>query len=157
MFATFLNDIETANIAVHVLPAQFGNLRGTQAGSQREQSHVVQLWMPFFEVIQKGLGFLSGQDTQSFIVGLDHRPCPALYGQRVDAAPYAGGDGTVYGGTHEAEDIVHGLPGQRFPLPSFRFRIFCGFFARCIPGRRFQELCIEIGKLIGVSSTIGSA
>ena len=146
-FSPFLNDIETAGVGIHVLPAQLENLRGPEAGSQREQSHVVQLRMTLFEIVQQGLGFLSGQEAQSFIVGFDHLPCAALGGQRIDAAPYAGGDGTVYGGTHEREDIVHGLPGQCFPLPGGG--ISCGLFALCIPGRRFQELRLEIGKQIG--------
>lgn len=146
--ASFLNDIEAAGVAVHILTAQFENLRGAQAGSQRKQSHVVQLWMPFFKVIQKGPGFFFGQKPQFFIVGLDHRPCSALCGQRVDAAPYASGDGPVYGGTYEAEDIVHGLPGQSFPCLSFRAGLFRSLFGLCIPGRRFQELRLEIEKQI---------
>lgn len=147
-FSPFLNDIEAAGVGIHVLPAQLENLRGPEAGSQREQSHVVQLQMTLFKIVQKGFGFLSGQEAQSFIVGFDHLPCAALSGQRIDAAPYAGGDGTVYGGAHEREDIVHGLPSQCFPLPCFRFGISCGLFALCIPGRRFQELRLEIGKQI---------
>ena len=35
-FSSFLDDIEAAGIAVHILSAQFENLRGTEAGSQRE-------------------------------------------------------------------------------------------------------------------------
>ena len=147
-FSPFLNDIEAAGVGIHVLPAQLENLRGPEAGSQREQSHVVQLQMTLFKIVQKGFGFLSGQEAQSFIVGFDHLPCAALSGQRIDAAPYAGGDGTVYGGAHEREDIVHGLPSQCFPLPCFRFGISCGLFALCIPGRRFQELRLEIGEQI---------
>lgn len=147
-FSSFLNDIEAAGVGIHVLLAQLENLRGPEAGSQGKQGHVVQLRMPFFEIVQKGFGFLSGQETQSFIVGFDHLPCAALGGQRIDAAPYAGGDGTVYGGAHEREDIVHGLPGQCFPLPCSRGGISCGLFKLCIPGRRFQELRLEIGKQI---------
>ena len=149
-FATFLNDIEAAGVGIHILSAQLENFRGSQAGSQREQSHVVQLRVPFFKVIQKGSGFLSGQKTQPFIVSLDHRPCPALCGQRVDAAPCASGDSPVYGGTHEAEDIVDGLPGQSFAR-------FCSgwgldgvtLFELCISGGRFQELRLEVGKQVG--------
>ena len=148
--ASFLDDIEAAGVSVHILSAQFENFRGTQAGSQREQSHVVQLRVPFFKVIQKGSGFLSGQKTQPFIVSLDHRPCPALCGQWVDAAPCASGDSPVYGGTHEAEDIVDGLPGQSFAR-------FCSgwgldgvtLFELCISGGRFQELRLEVGKQVG--------
>lgn len=147
-FSPFLNDIETTGVGIHVLPAQLENFRRPEAGSQREQSHVMQLRMTLFEIVQKGLGFLSGQEAQSFIVGFDHLPCAALGGQRIDAAPYAGGDGTVYGGAHEREDIVHGLPGQCFPLPCSRGGISCGLFKLCIPGRRFQELRLEIGKQI---------
>lgn len=72
----------------------------------------------------------------------------ALGGQRIDAAPCAGGDCTIYGGAHEREDMVHGLAGQCFPLPCSGFGISCGPFARCIPGRRFQELRLEIGTQI---------
>lgn len=147
-FSPFLNDIEAAGVGIHVLPAQFENLRGPEARSQREQGHVVQLRMTLFEIVQKSLGFLSGQEAQSFIVGFDHLPCAALGGQRIDAAPYAGGDSPVYGGAHEREDIVHGLPGQRFPLPCSWGGISCGLLALCIPGRRFQELRLEIGKQI---------
>ena len=35
--SSLLNDIEAAGIAVHLLPAQFKNFRGTKAGSQGEQ------------------------------------------------------------------------------------------------------------------------
>lgn len=147
-FSPFLNDIEAAGVGIHVLPAQLENLCGPEAGSQGKQGHIVQLRMPFFEIVQQSLGFLSGQEAQSFIVGFDHLPCAALGGQRIDAAPCAGGDGTVYGGAHEREDIVHGLPGQSFPLPCSGVGISCGLFALCIPGRRFQELRLEIGKQI---------
>lgn len=145
-FATFLNDIETAGIAVHVLPAQFEDFSRPEAGSQGKQSHVMQLWMPLFEVVQKGFGFLSGQKTQSFIVGPDHLPCSALGGQRVDTAPCAGGDGTVYGGAHEAENVVHGLPGQCFTPPCSGVEISRGFFGLCIPGRGGEQLRLEIGE-----------
>ncbi len=148
-FASFLNDIEAAGVAVHILTAQFENLRGTQAGSQRKQSHVVQLRMPFFEVVQKCPDFLSGQETQSFIVGLDHRPCSALCGQRVDAAPYAGGDGPVYGGTYKAENVVHGLPCQSFPRLPGSVGLLRALFVFCISCGRFQELRLEVGKQIG--------
>ena len=147
-FSPFLNDIETAGVGIHVLPAQLENFRGPEAGSQREQGHIVQLRMTLFEIVQKSFGFLSGQEAQSFIVGFDHLPCAALGGQRIDATPYAGGDGTVYGGAHEREDIVHGLPSQCFPFPYSRGGISCGLFALCIPGRRFQELRLEVGKQI---------
>ena len=93
--ASFLDDIEAAGIGVHVLPAQFENLRGPKAGSQGEQGHIVQLRMPLFEVVQKGFGFLSGQKTQPCIIGFYHLPCAALGGQRVDTAPHTGGNGTV--------------------------------------------------------------
>ena len=147
--ATFLNDIEAAGVAIHVLTAQLENFRGSQAGSQREQRHVVQLRMPFFEIIQKCPGFLSGQETQSFVVGLDHRPCSALGGQRVDAPPCTSGDGPVYGGTYKAEDVVHGLPGQSFPRLPGSVGLLRALFVFCISCGRFQELCIEIGKQIG--------
>ena len=147
--ASFLDDMEAAGVGVHILPAQFENLRGPEAGSQREQSHVVQLRMPLFKVVQKGLGFLSGQETQSFIIDRYHFPCAASGGQGVDAAPHAGGDSAVYGGTHERKDIVHSLSGQCFPLSCSGFGITCGLFGLCISGRRLQELSLESGKQIG--------
>lgn len=147
--ASFLEDMEAAGVGVHVLPAQFENFRGPEADSQREQSHIVQLRMPLFKVVQKSLGFLSGQKTQPFIVSRYHFPCAASGGQGVDAAPHAGGDGAVYGGTHERKDIVHGLSGQCFPLPCSGFGITCGPFGLCISGRRLQELRLEGGKKIG--------
>ena len=67
-FSPFLNDIKAAGVGIHVLPTQFENLRGPEAGSQGKQGHVVQLRMPFFEIVQQSLGFLSGQEAQSFIV-----------------------------------------------------------------------------------------
>ena len=100
-FASFLDDIKAAGVDIHVLSAQFENLRGSEAGSQGEQSHVMQLRMPLFKVVQKGLGLFPCQEAQSFIVGFDHFPCTTLGGQRVDSAPHTGGDSTVYGGTHE--------------------------------------------------------
>ena len=145
-FASFLNDIEAAGVGIHVLPAQLENLRGPEAGSQREQSHVMQLRMPLFEIVQKGFGFLSGQEAQSFIVGFDHFPCAALGGQRIDAAPYAGGDGTVYGGAHEREDIVHGLPGQCFPLPRSGVGISRNLFELRISGGCGEQFSLEIGE-----------
>ena len=149
-FSPFLNDIKAAGVGIHVLPTQLENLRGPEARSQREQGHVVQLRMTLFEIVQKSLSLFFGQEAQSFIVGLDHLPCAALGGQRIDPIPYAGGDGTVYGGTHEREDIVHGLPGQCFPLPCSGVGTSCALFPLCIPGRRFQELRLEIGKQIRV-------
>ena len=147
--ASFLNDIEAAGVGIHILSAQFENLRGTEAGSQREQGHIVQLGVPLFKVVQKCLGFLSGQKTQSFIIGLDHLPCPALGRQRVDSAPHTGGDSTVYGGSHERKNIVYGLPGQGFPLPRLDVGLSCGLFGLCIPGGRLQELCLETREQIG--------
>lgn len=146
--SSLLNNIEAAGIAVHILPAQFKNFRGTKAGSQGEQGHIVQLRMPLFKVVQKRPDFLSGQETQPFIVGLYHLPSAALGGQRVDSAPHACGDGTVYGGTHKAEDVVDGLPGQHFSRRCFGFRLFGGLFGLCIPSRRFQKLRLEAGKQI---------
>ena len=108
----------------------------------------MQLRMPLFEVVQKGFGFLSGQETQSFIVGFYHFPGTALGGQRVDSAPHAGGNSTVYGGTHERKDVVHGLFGQSFPFPRLGVGLSCGFFGLCIPGGRLQELRLETGKQI---------
>ena len=108
----------------------------------------MQLRVPLFEVVQKRPGFLSGQETQPFVVGLDHLPCPALGGQRVDSAPHAGGDSTVYGGSHETEDVVHGLPCQSFPRLPFSVELSSAFFRLCIPGGRLQELRLETGKQI---------
>ena len=62
--------------------------------------------------------------------------------------PHACGDGTVYGGTHKAEDVVDGLPDQHFPRRCFGFRPFGGLFGLCIPSRRFQKLRLEAGKQI---------
>ena len=104
--------------------------------------------MPLFKVVQKGLGLFPCQEAQSFIVGFDHFPCTALGGQRVDSAPHAGGDSTIYGGTHEREDVVHGLSGQSFPFPRLGVGLSCAFFGLCIPGGRLQELRLETGKQI---------
>ena len=146
--ASFLDDVEAPGIAVHILPTQFENFRGTKAGSQREQSHITQLRMPLFKVVQKGLGFFPRQETQPFIVSLYHLPSAALGGQGVDSAPHACGDGTVYGRTHKAEDVVDGLPGESFPLLGFGLRLFRGLFLLRIPGGSIQKLCLEIGKQI---------
>lgn len=146
--SSLLNDIEAAGIAVHILPAQFENFRGTKAGSQGEQGHIVQLRMPLFKVAQKRPDFLSGQETQPFIVSLYHFPSAALGGQGIDSAPHACGAGTVYGGTHKAEDVVDGLPGQHFSRRCFGFRLLGGLFGLCIPSRRFQKLRLEAGKQI---------
>ena len=146
--SSLLNDIEAAGIAVHILPAQFKNFRGTKAGSQGEQGHIVQLRMPLFKVVQKRPDFLSGQETQPFIVSLYHFPSAALGGQGIDSAPHACGAGTVYGGTHKAEDVVDGLPGQHFSRRCFGFRLLGGLFGLCIPSRRFQKLRLEAGKQI---------
>ncbi len=145
-FASLLNDIEATGIVVHVLTAKFENLRGPEAGSQREQGHVMQLRMPEFQIFKKRPGFLSGQEAQSFIVGLDHFPCSTLRGQRVDAAPCAGGDGTVYSRTHEAENVVYSLPGQRFPLPRFDVGLSRNFFELRISGGRGEQFSLEIGE-----------
>ena len=147
--AAFLNDIKTAGVSIHVLSTQLENFRGPEAGSQGEQSHVMQLGMTLFKVVQKGLGFLSGQETQPFIVGRHHFPCTALGGQRVDSAPHTRGDSMVYGRSHERKDIVHGLPGQRFPFPCSGFGLACALFGLRIPGRCLQKLSFEGGKKIG--------
>ena len=133
--AAFLNDIKTAGVSIHVLSTQLENFRGPEAGSQGEQGHIVQLRMPLFKAVQKGLDFLSF-------------PSAALGGQGIDSAPHACGDGTVYGGTHKAEDVVDGLPGQHFSRRCFGFRLFGGLFGLCIPSRRFQKLRLEAGKQI---------
>ena len=109
----------------------------------------MQLGMTLFKVVQKGLGFLSGQETQPFIVGRHHFPCTALGGQRVDSAPHTRGDSMVYGRSHERKDIVHGLPGQRFPFPCSGFGLACALFGLRIPGRCLQKLSFEGGKKIG--------
>ena len=155
--APFLDDIETTGVGVHILSAQFEYLRGAKAGSQREQNHVMQLRMPLFKVIQKSPCFLSGQETQPFVVGFDHCPCAASGGQRIDAAPHAGGNSAVYGGAHERKDIVHGLPGQSFPLLHASFGLSCGCFGFCITGGCFQELRLEAGKQIGGQFDHGQA
>ena len=147
-FSSFLDDIEAAGIAVHILPAQFENLRGTEAGSQREQGHVVQLRMPLFKVVQKSFGFLSGQKAQPFVIAFYHFPSAALGRQRIDAAPHSCGDSTIYSRTHERKDIVHGLPGQNFPRFLFGVGLSRDFFELCISGGSLQELRLEIGKQI---------
>ena len=81
--ASFLNDIKAAGVGIHILSAQLENFCGPESGSQGKQGHVMQLRMPLFEVVQKGFGFLSGQETQSFIVGFDHFPSTAFGGQRL--------------------------------------------------------------------------
>ena len=77
------DDIEAAGVGIHILSAQLENFCGPESGSQGKQGHVMQLRMPLFEVVQKGFGFLSGQETQSFIVGFDHFPSTAFGGQRL--------------------------------------------------------------------------
>ena len=146
--ASFLNDIKAADVGIHILSAQLENFCGPESGSQGKQGHVMQLRMPLFKVVQKGLGLFPCQETQSFIVGFDHFPSTALGGQRVDSAPHAGGDSTIYGGTHERKDVVHGLFGQSFPFPRLGVGLSCGFFGLCIPGGRLQELRLEAGKQI---------
>ena len=146
--APFLNDIKAAGVSVHVLPAQLENFRGPKAGSQREQSHVMQLRMPLFKVVQKGLGLFPCQEAQSFIVGFDHFPCTTLSRQRVDSAPHACGDSTVYGRAHERKDIVYSLTGQSFPLSCLCVGLSCAFFGLCISGNRLQELRLEAGEQI---------
>ena len=146
-FSPFLNNVEAAGIGIHVLSTQLENFRGAKTGSQREQSHVMQLLMPLFKVIQKGLGLLSGQETQPFVVSFDHCPCAASGGQGINAAPHAGGNGAVYGGAYEGKDVVHGLSGQSFPLPS-SCGLSCGLFGFCIPCGCFQELSLEAGEQI---------
>ena len=146
--ASFLNDIKAAGVGIHILSAQLENFCGPKAGSQGKQGHVMQLRMPLFKVVQKGLGLFPCQEAQSFIVGFDHFPCTTLGGQRVDSAPHTGGDSTVYGGTHERKDVVHGLSGQSFPFPRLGVGLSCGFFGLCIPGGCLQELRLEAGKQI---------
>lgn len=104
--------------------------------------------MPLFKVVQKEFGFLSGQETQPFIVSLYHLPGAALGGQGIDAVPHAGGDSMVYGGANEAEYVVHGLFGQSFPFPRLGVGLSCGFFGLCIPGGCLQELRLETGEQI---------
>ena len=147
-FASFLDDIKAAGVSIHVLSAQLENFRGAEAGSQGEPSHVMQLRMPLFKVVQKGLGLFPCQKAQSFIVGFDHFPCTTFGGQRVDTAPHTCGDGTIYGGSHERKDIVYSLTGQSFPLPYLGVGLSCGLFGLCIPGKRLQELCLETGEQI---------
>ncbi|WP_288714367.1 hypothetical protein [uncultured Bilophila sp.] len=55
----------------------------------------------------------------------------------------------VYGRSHERKDIVHGLPGQRFPFPCSGFGLACALFGLRIPGRCLQKLSFEGGKKIG--------
>ena len=147
-FASFLDDIKAAGVSIHVLSAQLENFRGAEAGSQGEQSHVMQLRMPLFKVVQKGLGLFPCQKAQSFIVGFDHFPCTTFGGQRVDTAPHTCSESTIYGGSHERKDIVYSLTGQSFPLPYLGVGLSCGLFGLCIPGKRLQELCLETGEQI---------
>lgn len=62
--------------------------------------------------------------------------------------PHACGGGTVYGGTHKAEDAVDGPPDQHFSRRYLGFRPFGDLFGLCIPSRRFQKLHLEAGKQI---------
>ena len=146
---TFLNDIEAAGVAVHILPAQFEDFRGTEAGSQREQRHIMQLRMPLFEIVQQDFRFFLGQEAQSFIVGLHHFPGATLGGQRVDSAPHARGGYAIDRGAHEAEDIIDSLPGQGFPLLRFGFGLSRSLLGFCVPGGSRQKLGLEVGKQIG--------
>ncbi|MFQ8888550.1 MAG: hypothetical protein ACLR7Z_09670 [Bilophila wadsworthia] len=144
---SLLNDIEAAGIAVHILPAQFENFRGTKAGSQGEQGHIVQLRMPLFKVAQKRPDFLSGQETQPFIVSLYHLPSAALGGQRLTPLHMP-----VATARFMAERIKLKMLLTVCPVSIFRVgALALGFwwpFGLCIPSRRFQKLRLEAGKQI---------
>lgn len=54
----------------------------------------------------------------------------------------------VYGGTHETEHVVNGLPSQSFPHLPFSVGLSRSLFGLRIVGRRFQELRLEVGKQV---------
>lgn len=149
---SLLDDVEAASVIVHILPTQLENFRGTEAGLEREQTHVVKLLMPKFQVSQQSPCLIAREETQALVVHLCHLPNAAPSGQRVAAAPELGCNGVIDGGTHEAEDIVDGLGSQQ--LARFDANLFdgtlCGLFGLCVPGGRVQQVGLEGGEQIGV-------
>lgn len=146
--SSLLDNVQPQSVGVHILPAQFEYFRRSEAGLQRKQGHIMQLWMPELQIIQERLCLFSCQETQAFVIGLNHFPRATLGGQWIDAAPHADGDGTVYGGSHKRKDIVHRLSGQKF-AGLFSFGLFAaGLFGRGVSNRRLQQLRLQVGKQI---------
>ena len=117
----------------------------------------MQLRMPLFEVVQKGFGLLSGQETQSFIVGFYHLPRPALGGQRVDATPCTSGDSLFM-----AERMNEKMLFTVCPARVFRFRVLvldfpAAFLGFVFPVGVFRSCALRLGSRFGVSSTTGRA
>lgn len=149
---TLLDDVKATGVVVHILPAQLENLRGAEAGLEREQAHIVQLMMPEFQVSQQSFCLVTGKETQTLVVDLCHLPDATSRGERIAAAPEFGCNGVIDGGTHEAENVVDGLGSQQLGL--FGLILLGGDPRRLsrlgVSGRGIQQFSFERGKQIGV-------
>ena len=151
------DDIEAAGVGIHILSAQLENFCGPESGSQGKQGHVMQLRMPLFEVVQKGFGFLSGQETQSFIVGFDHFPSTAFGGQRLTPLHIP-----VATARFMAERMNEKMLFTVCPARVFRFRVLvldfpAAFLGFVFPVGVFRSCALRLESKFGVSSTTGRA
>ncbi|WP_302554764.1 hypothetical protein, partial [uncultured Bilophila sp.] len=75
----------------------------------------------------------------------------------VDSAPHSGSDSTVYGGTHERKDVVHGLSGQSFPFRALVLDFPTAFLGFVFPMGVFRSCALRLESKFEVSSTTGRA
>lgn len=139
--AAFFNNVQDIGVVIDILPSELENLRSPQSGAERQQSHIMELRIDDFQFAKQGFGFPLGQKAQPGVVDFDHLPDAALGGQRISAAPHAGGDGPVDGRSHEVKNVVDGRPGKEFA----RFALGI-LFCDCVACRGFQQLRLEDGE-----------
>ncbi|WP_302292790.1 hypothetical protein [Bilophila wadsworthia] len=108
----------------------------------------MQLRMPLFKAVQKGLDFLSGQETNLSLLAFTIFQVPPLVDKGLTPLHMPVATARFMAERIKLKMLLDGLPGQHFSRRCFGFRLFGGLFGLCIPSRRFQKLRLEAGKQI---------
>ena len=153
--SSLLNDIEAAGIAVHILPAQFENFRGTKAGPQGEQGHIVQLRMPLFKVVQKGLGFLSGQETNLSLLAFTTFQVPPSVDKGLTPLHMPVATARFMAERIKLKMLLTVCPASIFRVGALALGFLVAFLGFVFPVGVFKSCALRLESKFGVRSAIG--
>ena len=155
--AAFLNDIKTAGVSIHVLSTQLENFRGPEAGSQGEQSHVMQLGMTLFKVVQKGLGFLSGQETNLSLLAFTIFQVPPLVDKGLTPLHMPVATARFMAERIKLKMLLTVCPASIFRVGALALGFLVAFLGFVFPVGVFKSCALRLESKFGVRSAIGKA
>ena len=155
--SSLLNNIEAAGIAVHILPAQFENFRGAKAGPQGQQSHIVQLRMPLFKAVQKGLDFLSGQETNLSLLAFTIFQVPPLVDKGLTPLHMPVAPARFMAERIKLKMLLTVCPASIFRVGALALGFLVAFLGFVFPVGVFKSCALRLESKFGVRSAIGKA